>query len=305
MSVSVVISTFNRAEKLQACLESVKGFADEIVVVDNTSTDNTVSLAKKYTKHVFTRPNNPMLNINKNFGFTKATKDWILCLDDDEVVTLELALEIQRKVATDESDDAVNGYWIPRKNIIFGKWIQHTGWYPDYQLRLFRKGKGKFPEVHVHEMVDVEGKVDYLTSAMQHANYGTIHEFLYKMVMTYAPNEAEVLMKKGYVFDIRDSIRFPAREFLSRYFARQGYKDGLHGLMLSLLMAFYHLVVFGYIWEKQKFPSVEYKALEQQLSEEMHRVKKDMQYWSYTKKIEGEKNTLKKIIFKVRRKTHV
>ncbi len=298
MSLSVVISTYNRQEKLRACLLSIKDIADEIIVVDNSSQDDTVKTAKEFTPHVYVRQNNPMLNVNKNFGFTKTTKDWILSLDDDEKVTPELAKEIKEK----SENSGVTGYWIPRKNIIFGKWIEHTGWYPDYQLRLFRNGKGKFPEVHVHEMVEVEGSLENLTNPMEHSNYESIHEFLFKMVMTYAPNEAEVLLKKGYVFDYLDSFRFPAREFLSRFFARQGYKDGLHGLMLSMLMAFYHLVVFGYLWEKQKFPSIDSKKMFSQFSKETKSFKKEMQYWSHTQKIETTKNPLKKILHKAARR---
>lgn len=302
MSLSVVISTYNRKEKLKACLESVKNIADEIIVVDNSSSDDSVELAKKYTKHVFVKPNNPMLNINKNFGFIKATKEWILYLDDDEKLTSELQIEIGKwKKSLAEAVEIV-GYWIPRKNIIFGKWIEHTGWYPDYQLRLFKNGKGKFAEVHVHEMLTVDGPLAYLLSPLEHSNYENIHEFMYKMVMTYAPNEADVLIKDGYTFDFIDSIRFPANEFLSRFFARQGYKDGLHGLMLSLLMAFYHLVIFGYLWEKKNFASVNSSELLPRLSKATTVFKKDLSYWSHTKKIELEKNPVKKIYYKTIRK---
>ena len=300
MSISVVISTYNRASKLQDCLESVKNIADEIIVIDNTSSDHSVSVAKKYTQHVFVRPNNPMLNVNKNYGFGKASKDWILYLDDDESLTPELSQEIKGKIAS--SSESVMGYWIPRKNIIFGKWIQHTGWYPDHQLRLFRKGKGKFPEIHVHEMVAVEGATEFLSSPMQHMNYASIQEFLHKTMIIYAPNEAEVLLKDGYKFDFLDSLRFPAKEFLSRFFAREGYKDGLHGLVLSLFIAFYHLVVFGYIWEKQKFTPVTSTTILPEVSKEMRSLKKEFDYWSHTQQIETTHNPLKKLFHKTARK---
>src|SRR5437588_357266 len=123
LTLSVVISAYNEENRITRCLESVD-FADEIIFIDNSSTDTTVSIAKKYTKHIFTKENNFMLNVNKNFGFTKATGDWILCLDADEKITPELAEEIKSKISVDES--IVNGYWIPRKNIIFGKWIQNS-----------------------------------------------------------------------------------------------------------------------------------------------------------------------------------
>lgn len=299
MSISVVISTFNRSKILKECLESVKDLADEIIVVDNTSSDDTVLVAKKYTPHVYTRENNPMLNINKNYGFTKATKEWILYLDDDERVTDELKKEI---VQTVKSSVALDGYDIPRKNIIFGKWIEHTGWYPDYQLRLFKNGKARFPEVHVHEMVKVDGKVGKILSPMEHKNYATIQEFVKKTALIYAPNEAEVLVKNGYVFSPLDALRMPAREFLSRYFAREGYKDGLHGFMLSCLMAFYHLLVFGYVWEEHNFQAVSPEKFIPGLERETKKVKHDLSYWVYTTKIAHEQNVIKKNVLKIIRK---
>ncbi|HSX40197.1 MAG TPA: glycosyltransferase family 2 protein, partial [Candidatus Saccharimonadales bacterium] len=158
IKLTAVVSAYNAEKKLAKCLNSLK-FCDELIVVHNSSTDNTESVAKKYTDSIFTRPNNPMLNVNKNFGITKASGEWVLYLDDDEQVTPELAKEIKEITS---QKDAADGYLIPRKNIIFGKWIEHTGWYPDYQLRLFKKGKGKFAEIHVHELVSIDGLVGKL-----------------------------------------------------------------------------------------------------------------------------------------------
>src|SRR3989344_3655909 len=152
MKISVVISAYNEEAMIEDCLKSVKDLADEIIFVDNTSTDKTVEITKKYTKKIFVRENDPvMLNRNKNFGFTKATGDWILSLDADERLTPELSAEIRNSIRAHQ----FVAYEIPRKNIIFGKWIQHSIWWPDYNLRLFRRGKGKFPEKHVHEKLVV------------------------------------------------------------------------------------------------------------------------------------------------------
>ncbi len=238
-SVSVVISTFNSEEKIEDCLKSAS-WVSEIIVVDGTSSDKTLDIVRKYTSKIFVRPNHKMLNINKNFGFSKTSGEWILCLDSDERITTELQQEIREIIG-----NSVDGYWIPRKNIIFGKWMQHTGWYPDAQLRLFRRGKGKFLEEHVHEMIKVQGEVGQLREHILHYNYDSISQFIQKLGTIYGPNEAEQLIKKGYAFDWKDAIRFPVKEFLSRFFAREGYKDGFHGLMLSLLMAFYHFLIFA------------------------------------------------------------
>ena len=146
-TLSVIISAWNEEAKIKRCLASVS-WADEIIFVDNSSTDETSRIAKQFTSKVFKRPNNPMLNVNKNFGFSKATSDWILSLDADEEITKELAQEIRSAI---NAQNELSGYWIPRKTILFGKWIMHGLWWPDKQLRLFKKNKGKFPGIHVYE----------------------------------------------------------------------------------------------------------------------------------------------------------
>lgn len=302
--LSVVVSVFNGEKEFDDCLKSV-AFADEIIVVDNSSTDRTEEIARKYTDKIFTRPNNPMLNVNKNFGFSKASGVWILSLDADEQVTPELAKEIknildQRPETKDE--ELINGYWIPRKNIIFGKWIEHTGWYPDRQLRFFRKGKGQFPEKHVHEMVKIDGKIGHLENDLIHMSYESMYQFMQKAIGIYIPNEADQLIKNGYRFDWRDAIRMPTKEFISRFFAREGYKDGLHGLILSMLMAFYHLLIFATIWEKKGFEKIENKDFVRETEEEFKKSYKDLFFWIDSEKIKSTKNPFKKAVYKAIRK---
>jgi len=297
--LSVVVSVFNGEDVLDDCLKSAS-FADEIIVINNSSLDRTEKIACKYTDKIFTRPNNSMLNINKNFGFSKASGDWILSLDADERIIPELQKEILSTINHELS--TASGYWIPRKNIIFGKWIEHTGWYPDHQLRLFKRGKGRFPEEHVHEMVKVEGDVDYLKNNIIHNSYESISQFLNKLATIYGPNEAEQLIKKGYIFDWRDAIRFPVREFLSRFFAREGYRDGFHGLMLSLLMAFYHFIVFAYIWEKHKFKQINDEAMLAETEKEITQSSKDLFFWFSKEKAKLIRNPLKQIFHKILRK---
>lgn len=293
--ISAVVAAFNGEKTLDDCLKSVS-FADEIVVVNNSSTDNTLEIAKKHTDLIITRPNNPMLNVNKNFGFLKARGVWILYLDADERVTPELQKEIELVT----KDSLADGYFIPRKNIIFDKWIEHTGWYPDHQLRLFRKGHGKFEEKHVHEMVKVVGSVGYLKNNLVHYNYVSVSQFLQKLQI-YAPNEAKNLIEGGYKFKWQDSIGFPVREFLSRFFARGGYKDGFHGLMLSIFMAFYHFVVFANIWEKRGFERIERNLIEE-TAIEVKKSFKDFIFWIGNEKLKTIGNPLKKIAYKALRR---
>ena len=136
---------------------------------------------------------------------------------------------------------------------MFGKWIkENTGWYPDYQLRLFRKGKGKYKSQHVHEDLSIEGETEKLKEHLIHHNYDSIWQYV-KKIMIYAPNEAENKLENGYFFSYFDAIRFPLADFLNWFFARKGYKDGFYGLMLALMQAFYHFLVFAFIWEKKGF----------------------------------------------------
>lgn len=294
--LSVVISAYNEEKKIEECLKSVVQLADEIILVDGNSHDKTVEIARRFTSKIFIRPNTPMLNVNKNFGFTKATADWILSLDADERISEELQVEIKSQISK------VNGYYIPRKNIIFGKWIRHTGWYPDYQLRLFKKGKGKFPEEHVHEMIKIEGETEYLKNNIIHYNYETIFQFIQKLVNVYAPNEADQLLKNEYKFDWQDAIRLPVKEFLSRFFAREGYKDGFHGLMLSILMGFYHFIVFATIWENQGFKKLDNEKILEETGNELKKSYKELLFWSFQEKIKKTKNPIKRPLYKLLRK---
>lgn len=298
--ISAVITCFNEEKKIKDCLESVE-WVDEIILVDNSSKDKTVEIAKKYTKNIFSQENDPeSIDLLKNFGFSKASGDWILSLDADERVTPELRKEIESAISNQQP--AINGYFVPRKNIIFGKWIEHTGWYPDFQLRLFKKGKGKFAKKHVHEMLEINGQTQNLNSNLLHYNYENVQQFLNRHINIYAPNEAENILQKGYSFNYLDAIRFPFNEFLSRFFKREGYKDGIHGLVLSLLMAFYHLVIFSLIWEKEKFKELEKENILKTTENEFKKEYKDIGFWFLNEKIKQTSNLFNKFLLKAKRK---
>lgn len=284
--ISVVISAYNEEENIKECLDSIQ-WADEIILVDNQSTDKTTAIAKQYTKKIFSRPNNPMLNINKNFGFSKASGDWILNLDADERVTTGL----QKEIIALEPEPRVDGYLMPRKNIIFGKWIEHGLWWPDYQLRFFRAGRGKFPCVYVHEKINVKGRVDKLKEPLLHYNYQTVSQFIQKLDKIYTENEAENLLKSGKKIAWGDAIRMPVSDFLSVFFAREGYKDGLHGLVLAMLQAFYRFVVFAKVWEKEKFWQYDSRQFLEEISSELKKTKKEAFFW-LAQKSESWRNKL-------------
>lgn len=294
-TLSVVVSAYNEEATLGRCLSSVS-FADEIIIVDNSSLDKTAQIARKFTKNVLKQPNLLMLNINKNYGFSKAKSDWILNLDADEEIPADLAREIQSVVAGDRRE---NGFWIKRKNIIFGKWITHGLWWPDKQIRLFRRMKGKFACVHIHEYVSVEGQVGELSAPYLHYNYETVHRYLTKIDRA-STSEALSLGDMQYQLAWYDAIRFPLSDFLKIYFAQAGYKDGLHGLVLALFQAFYSFTVFAKFWEMEKFSERDLSVAA--VTEELVRSGKEAKYWMFTVNIEETKNIVKKILWKIKRK---
>lgn len=295
--ISVVISAYNEEKRIKDCVLSVV-WADEIIVIDNSSTDKTADIAKNNGAKIIRRENNPMLNVNKNFGFSKATGDWILSLDADERVTPELKEEILSILGSHSTTD---GYWIARKNIIFGKWIQSDMWWPDYQLRLFKKGKGRFLEEHVHEKLVVDGVSEKLEKPMIHENYSSVSHYISKLDV-YTTSEATNIIKSGKKIIWVDAIRFPLQDFLKTFFAQNGYKDGLHGLVLSILQAFYMELVFVKIWEKQGF--VEYNSNDflEEIIKEGKKAKADIKYWILTTFLQENKNPAKNFLIRIMRR---
>lgn len=295
-TLSVVISAYNEEKALGRCLTSVRGLADEIVVVDNESQDSTADIAKKFTTNVYRQKNFLMLNTNKNYGFTKATGDWILNLDADEEIPKELAGEIKALIRSNPKE---SGFWIKRKNIIFGKWITHGLWWPDKQIRLFRRGKGRFPCVHIHEYLAVDGRVGELTYPFTHYNYESVDEYI-RAIDRASTSEALSLKDMSHELVWYDAIRFPLSDFLKIYFAQSGYKDGLHGLVLAGLQSFYSFTVFAKYWEMQKFP--ERDLAPDAVIRELARGEKELNHWTIATRISESNNVFKKLLWKVKRK---
>ncbi len=299
--LSAVISVLDGEKYIDRCLRSLS-FVDEIIVVDHFSKDRTFEIAKKYTDKVFREKNNPLeIDLQKNFGFEKASSEWILSIDADEEVSKELADEIKKILSFKPSSIAnINGFWIPRKNYMFGKWIENnTGWYPDYQLRLFRRGKGKYEKQHVHEDLVLLGETEKLKEHLIHHNYDNIEQFISKIAV-YAPNEAEERLRSGYKFSYFDAVRFPLNDFLSWFFARKGYKDGFHGLILSFLMAFYQFVVFCFIWQKQGFKEYDKDDFLERTETEFRKSAKEIVFWFMKEKLESIKNPLERNLQKLK-----
>lgn len=240
--LSVVLATYNEEENLPRCLDSVKDLADEIVIVDGTSKDKTVDIARSYGAIVIVTTNPPIFHINKQKAIDKATGDWILQMDADEVVSPELANEILTVISNQKSD--INGFWMPRKNYFLGRFLMKGGQYPDYTVRLYKRGKGGLPQKDVHEQAVIEGKVGYLKEALLHYPYKNFSFYTTKwmrynhLLASQINNE----MKKKSIF-LRIYYGFayilakPAHWMLTAYGRHKGFMDSWQGLVFAIMSA--------------------------------------------------------------------
>jgi len=269
LKITAVVITKNEEVRIENCLKSLD-FADEILIIDD-SADKTCEIAKKNSKVKAFKRTFDNYSGQRNFGIEKASNDWILMFDADEETESTFALSIDQAIEKNGFD----AFKFPRKNIIFGKWIKHAGWYPDFQTRLFKKGKAHYERL-VHEKLEVDGEIGELTTHIIHHNYDTITQYLDKL-QKYTTLEQEELLGTGYKFHWPDLILKSNGEFLRRFFAEFGYKDGLHGLVLSILQGFYTLVVYLKVWEKEKFREEEDVLKETEKT--LNNVSKEWKYW--------------------------
>lgn len=238
--VSVIIITKNEEKNIAECLESVK-WADEIIVVDSGSTDNTVEIAQKFTDKVIFNEWKGYAE-QKSFALQLAKNNWVLSLDADERVTDNLKIEI---INTDEN--IADGFNIKRDNYFLGKLIRGCGWGNDYQLRLFKKSKTTLTKRLVHEGFVVEGRIDKLDNALKHYSYHNFKDAFDK-INYYSTLEAieKQHRKNVNVFTI---LSTPVIAFLQHFFFRKGYIDGFYGVLVSLLHSYTKLQVQLKIWE--------------------------------------------------------
>ncbi|OGC97748.1 hypothetical protein A2634_05005 [Candidatus Amesbacteria bacterium RIFCSPHIGHO2_01_FULL_48_32] len=295
--LSVVITAWNEEKNIARAISSAKTIADEIVVVDTESTDKTAEIAKKLGAKIYGHKNTGIVEPVRNFSISKARGDWILLLDADEEITQPLAKIIKETIKNASADY----YRFPRQNTIFGKWIKSNHWWPDYVYRLFKKGSMTWdPTIHSIPYTRGIGH-DFLADeehAIIHHHYDTIFQYVDRL-NRYTDHQLDLVQSRGYNFNWIDIIDKPFAEFITQYFSRQGYTQGLHGLALSSLQAFSELVLYLKLWQQSKFVSQEITPA--QLENQIGKKSSEWKWWSYQAKID-QANILVKPFLKLLRK---
>lgn len=275
-NISVVINVVREEiEALPRALNSVKDLASEIILIDMTSSEQLFEIVKKFRVKTYKHELVPYVEVVRNFGILKAQSEWILIMDPDEEVSKDLSEKLKEVVFKKEADY----YRIPRKNIIFGKWIKHSRWWPDYNIRFFRKGNVAW-NVVIHSVPLTKGKGMDLeaveSNAIVHHHYQNVEQYIARM-NRYTSAQAVNLIASGYKFKWSDMVKKPSGEFLSRYFQGEGYKDGLHGLVLAGLQAFSDFAVYLKVWQKDGFKAIECDP--KKTTELFKDIESDFHYW--------------------------
>ena len=294
--ISGVINTFNEEAVLERAIKSVF-WADEILVCDMHSDDNSAVLAKKLGAKVILYKKVNFVEPARNFAISKTENEWILILDPDEEVPDGLEGKLREII---DGEGVTTYVEIPRKNIIFGKWVKASQWWPDYNIRFFKKGSVNWSN-KIHRSPKTEGQGIKLRSeerwAIIHHHYESVSQFI-KRMDRYTDIQARELREEGYDFDWKDLIKKPLSEFLGRYFANRGFEDGLHGLSLSFLQAFSFLVVYLKVWENKGFNDQDIKY--DVIKELSYESGKEIDYWLKYGNL--SKNPVKRILQKAQNK---
>lgn len=252
MKLSVALAVHNEQDTIVDCLRSIASFADEIVVVDGASTDTTVKLVKEFTDKIIQTDNPALFHINKQKALDACSGEWILQLDADERIPEALHKEILRTI---EDPQGAHGFYIPRRNYFWGHCMKKGGQYPDYVIRLVKKGYGRFPCKSVHEQIAVDGKVGYLKEPMDHLSYRTKEDY-WKKADTYTTLTALEMEKHHVPKTIMSwttyTLLYPVKTFFSLFFRHLGFMDGWYGLVFAYWSSLHHPIAYKkYVHMKQ------------------------------------------------------
>ena len=247
MKISATVITFNEEHNIATALESLF-WADEIIVVDSESTDRTVEIARQFTDRIFVRPW-PGYSAQKTFAAEQAQYDWVFNLDADERISKELAQEIEELKRSSEPDAA--GFEMPRLTYYLGRWIKHSGWYPDYKIRLYNRNAGRWRGDFVHESVEIKGKVARLTGDILHytVRNASDHHLRIDRYTTLAAKES---LQKGKQSSAASLLLSPIATFIRTYIFKRGFLDGIPGLAIAFFAAHYVFLKNLKVWEERE-----------------------------------------------------
>lgn len=243
--ITVTFITLNEEQSLPRALASVR-WADEIVVVDSGSTDQTVEIAQKAGAKVYTNPW-PGYGKQKNFAQDKASHDWVLNLDADEEVPPELAQEIQEAVA--KRPESRTGFAVARKTYYLGRWIRHGGWYPNTVTRMANRNVARWTEPHVHERLEVPGHVHAFKHPLNHYTFSSIEDQILTN-LRYSRFGFFDLQKRGQRPSLGKLLLKPIGKFFETYLIKRGFLDGLPGLIISINAAHSMFLKYAYLFER-------------------------------------------------------
>lgn len=257
IKLSVAMATYNEERNIGACLGSVKEIADEIVIVDGNSADNTKEIAEKFKATVIVTDNKPMFHVNKQRAIDECKGEWLLLLDADEIITPGLAKEIRQVIGNTDNRSPVTdnqpvAYWINRKKMFLGRWMKKGGQYPDPVIRLFQKGKANLACKSVHEQLTVNGDTGSLNSQMLHIPTSDFSAYIQKD-NRYSSLSAEELknnkIKLGFVSFIRYFYWEPFSVFFSIYIRHRGFVDGFPGFVFAFYSGLHRFTAYVKYWE--------------------------------------------------------
>lgn len=284
-TISVVLATFNEEKNIVDCLKSVKDWVDEMIIVDEFSTDKTKELAESLGAKVYQEPHEQIFHITKNKAINKAKSDWILQLDADERITPEMKKEILGILKGDyfgydswisplrqsinkiikvfpkpsKLTKPASAYWLPRKNFFLTRYLKNTGQYPDPVIRLFQKGKAILPAKDVHEQMKVDGVVGWLKTDLDHYATPDFSRYLLRE-NRYSSLQARFYQERGLKVNFANTLVFlffkPTSTFLNLYIRRRGFLDGFPGFVFSLYSGLHHAFSYMKLWELKKSASV-------------------------------------------------
>lgn len=302
MKLSVIINTKNAAKTLKQALESIK-WVEDIVIVDMHSTDDTVQIAERYTKRIFRFKDVGYADPARNYAISKAKGEWILIVDADEEIPKTLS-DFIKTIISNDIDPELQGdvYKIARKNIIFGGWLEHAGWWPDRQIRLFKNDSLTWDE-RVHSLPQIHGKVVELPAteelAIIHYNYPTLDSYLTRF-NRYTTIEVESRGKQP--SNARSVIGGFRRELMSRLFGYGGIDGGIRSVGISFMQAMYELTVGMKQWEKAEYK--EQKSSPQEAIKELQLLRQDLAYWTANWQVAHTRG-LTKLYWMLRRKLKI